>query len=73
MHIICYTGSGGLSENDHMNEMTLPSIHVIQNSSSGCQRSSTLPHGDGGTPQYCIFASEMGRNMLFVEPCDTMQ
>ena len=48
-----------------MNEMTLPSRHRIRNSSPGGLRPSTLPLGHGVSPQYWIFTSERGRNILF--------
>ena len=43
-----------------MNEITLTSGHRIRNSSPGSLRSSTLPLGHGGSPQYWIFTSERG-------------
>ena len=49
-----------------MNEMTLPSRHMIQNSSPDRRRPSTLPLGHGGFQQYGIFMSEWGRSILFL-------
>ena len=43
MHIKAKLGHG------EMNEMTLPSRHMIQNSGSDGLRSSTLPLGHGGS------------------------
>ena len=37
-----------------MNEMTLPSRHRIRNSSKGDLRLTTLPLGNGGSPQYFV-------------------
>ena len=39
-------------DNGEMNEMTLPSRHRILNLSPGGLRSSTIPLGRGGSPQY---------------------
>ena len=50
-----------------MNEMTLPSRQMIRNSSPGSFRPSTLPLDQGGSPQYCFFTSEWGRNICFFE------
>ena len=47
-----------------MNEMTLPSRHRIQNSIFGGLRPSTLHLGHGGSPLYCIFTSERGKNFF---------
>ena len=44
--------------------MTLPSR--IRNSCPVGLSSSTLPLGHGGSPQYWIFTSEWGRNILFL-------
>ena len=63
---ICSTGPGESPEDGEMNEMTLPSRHRIRNSSPGCLRPSTLPLPHGGSPQYWIFTSERGRNILFL-------
>ena len=49
---IGYTGPGQHREDGEMNEITLPSRHRIRNSSPGGLRSSTLPLGHGGIPQY---------------------
>ena len=46
--------------------MTLPSRHGIRNSNPGGLRSSTLPLGQGGSPQYWIITSERERNILFL-------
>ena len=47
-----------------MKEMTLQSRHRIRNSSPGGVRTSSLLLGHGGSPQYLIFTSEQGRNVL---------
>ena len=47
-----------------MNGMTLPSRHRKRNWSPGGLRPSTLPLGYGGSPQYSIFTSVWGRNIL---------
>ena len=52
--------------------MTLPSRHMIQNSSLGDLRPSTLPLGYGGSPQYWIFTSERRRNLLFLSLTNSM-
>ena len=49
-----------------MNEKTLLFRRRIRNSSSGGLRPSTLPLGHGGSPQYWIFTSQQGRNILFI-------
>ena len=49
-----------------MNEMTLPSRHMIRNSNPGGLRPSSLPLGHGGSPHYWIFTNEQGRNILFL-------
>ena len=48
--------------------MTLPFRHKIRYSSPGGLRPSTLPpgHCHGGSPQYWIFTSEWGSNILFL-------
>ena len=54
-HFCAHTGKIGPGEppgNGAMSEMTLPSRHMIQKSNSGGLRSSTLPLGHGGPPQY---------------------
>ena len=48
-----------------MNDMILPSRHIIRNLSHGGLRLSTLPLGHGGSPQYSILMSERGRNIFF--------
>ena len=48
------TGPGEPPEDGEMNEMTLPSRHRIQNSSPGGLRTSTLPPGHAGSPQYWV-------------------
>ena len=45
---IGWTGPGEPPEDGEMNEMTLPSRHMIQHSSG--LRPSTLPLGHGGSP-----------------------
>ena len=60
------TGPGPRPDDGEMNEITMPSRHSIQNSYPGGMRSSTLPIGHGGSPQYRIFTSERGRNNLFL-------
>ena len=60
------TGAGEPSEDGEMNEVTLPSRHMIRNSSPGRLTPSTLPLGHGGSSQYWIFTSERGRNILFL-------
>ena len=62
---IGYTGTGEPPADSKVNEMTLPFRHRIRNSSPGGLRPSTLPLGHGGSPHYCIFTSERGRNMFF--------
>ena len=52
-----------------MKEMTLPSRHRIRNSSPGGLRPSMLPLYHRGSPQYQIFTSERGRNILFLWNC----
>ena len=49
-----------------MNEMTLPSRQRIRNSNPGDLRPSSLPLSHGYSPQYWIFTSEQGRNILFL-------
>ena len=49
-----------------MNEMTLSSTHRIRYSNPGGLRPSSLFLGHGGSPQYWIFTSEQGRNILFL-------
>ena len=46
------TGPGEPPEDGEMIEMTLSSRHRIQNSSPGGLRLSTLPLGNGSSPQY---------------------
>ena len=46
--------------------MTLPSRRRIQNSRRGGLRPKMLPLGHRGSPQYWIFTSERGRNILFL-------
>ena len=46
--------------------MTLPYRHRIRNSSSGGVRPSTLPLGHRDSPQYWIFTSDRGKNILFL-------
>ena len=47
--------------------MTLPSRqHSIYNSSPDGPSPSTLPLSHGGSPQYWIFTSERGRNIVFL-------
>ena len=46
------TGPGEPPEDGEMNDMTLTFRHIIQNSSPGGLRPSTLPLGHGGFPQY---------------------
>ena len=46
------TGPGEPFEYGEMNEMSLFFRHMIQNSSPGGLRRSTLPLGHGGSPQY---------------------
>ena len=68
-HLCAHIGSSGPGESpedDEMNEMTLSSRHRIRNSSPGGMRSSTLPLGHWGFPQYWIITSERGRNILFI-------
>ena len=60
------TGPGELAEDCEMNELTLPSRQIIQNSSPGGLRPSTLPLGHGGFLQYLFITSELGRNILFL-------
>ena len=48
---IGYTGPGEPPKNGEVNEMTLPSRHMIQNSSPVGLSPSTLPLGHGG-PHY---------------------
>ena len=48
------TGPGEPPEDGEMIGMTLPSRHRIRNSSPGGLRSSTLPLGHGGSPQYWL-------------------
>ena len=52
------TGPGGPPEDGEINEMTLPSRHMIRNSGPRGLVTSTLPLGHGGSPQYWITASE---------------
>ena len=61
-----YIGLTGPVEPPEDDEMTLPSRHMIRNSSPGGLRPSMLPLGHGGSLQYCIFLSEWGRNILFL-------
>ena len=61
-----YPGPRELPEDGEMNEMTLPSRHTILNSSPGGLRASTLSPGHRGSPQYRIFTSERGRNILLL-------
>ena len=51
---IGYTGPGAPSEDGEMLKMTLSSRHRIRNSCPGGLRSSTLPLGHGGSPQYWL-------------------
>ena len=53
-------------EAGEMNDMTLLFWHRICNSSPGGLRPSTLPLDHGGFPQYWIFTSGRGRNILFL-------
>ena len=46
-----------------MSEMTLPSRPKIRNSSPGALRSSTLPLGHGGSPQYLVLRMELEKIM----------
>ena len=46
--------------------MALPYRHNIWNSSPGDLRPRTLPLGHRGSPQYWIFTSVRGRNILFL-------
>ena len=50
MHIL--TEPGTPSEDGEMNAMTLTSGHRNRNSNYGDLRSSSLPLGHGGSPQY---------------------
>ena len=49
--------------------MTLPSRHRNRIASPGGLMPSSLHLGHGGFPQYLIFTSERGRNILFIETC----
>ena len=49
-----------------MNEMTLPSEHMIQNSSPGGLWSKTSPLGRRGFPRYCIIENIV--NLEYKEP-----
>ena len=40
--------------------------NIMQNSTPGCLRPSTLPLGHEGSQQYLIFTSERGRNIIVV-------
>ena len=51
-----------------MNEITLPSAQIIQNSSPGGPSTSTVPLDQGGSPQYRIFRRERGRNIVSLKP-----
>ena len=51
---IGWTGPGEPREDGEIIEMTLSSRHRIRNSSPGGQKSSTLPLGLGGSPQYWL-------------------
>ena len=64
---IGWTGPWEPPEDGEMNEMTLPSKHMIVNSSSGGLRRCTLPLGHRGFPQYCMVASDRGKSILFLE------
>ena len=44
----------------------MPFRHRIRNSNPGGLRPSTLPLGHWGSPQYLIFTSERGRDILFL-------
>ena len=59
------TATGEPLEDGEINEMTLLSWHRFQNSNPGGLRPSTLPPGRRGSPQYWIFTSEWGRNIVF--------
>ena len=63
---ICQTGPGEPPEDDEMIEMTLSSRHRIQNSSLGGLRSSTLPLGHGGSPQYGLSHVDGEETFLFI-------
>ena len=49
-----------------MNQMTLPFRHRIRNSGPGGRRASMKRISYGGSPQYVIFTSERGRNILLL-------
>ena len=66
-HMLNKTGQGEPPEDGEVNEMTLPSRHVIRNSSLGGLRPSTLPVGHGGSPQYYIVSSKRRRNICFFD------
>ena len=52
-------GSGEPTEDGEMSEMTLPSRHRIQHLDPGGLKSSTLPLGHRGSPQYCFSRVDM--------------
>ena len=47
-----YIGPGEPPEDGKMSKITLPSKHMIRKSNLGGLRPSTLPLGQGGSPQY---------------------
>ena len=69
---IGWTGPGEPPEDGEMIEMTLSSRHRIRNSSPGGLRPSTLPLGQGGSPQYWLFTRGWGRNIFcFFQTAET--
>ena len=59
-----------IPEDGEMKEMTLPCRYRIRSLSPGGLRSSTLPVGHGGCPQYLIITSEQGieKHLFLLKP-----
>ena len=57
--------------NGEMNEMTLSSRHRIRNSNAGGLRSSTLPLGHGGSPQYWVSHVDREEHFCFYWTAET--
>ena len=67
-HICAHIGQTGIEEppeDGDMNEVTLPSKHMIRNLALLVCSTLTLAHG--GCPQYSIFTIEQGGNILLFE------
>ena len=73
-HLCAHTGQigpGEPPEDGEMNEMILPHRHRIRNSNPGDLRTSTLPLGHGGSPQYWVLRVDGEEHICFFQTAET--